>query len=348
MENNRTEISELGEFGFINRIKEKIKLKSDSVIKGIGDDAAVMDFGDKKTVISTDTLTEGVHFDLSYTPFKHLGYKAIVVNLSDIYAMNATPKAVTISLSFSNRFPIEVIDELYEGIILAAEVYGVDIIGGDTTSSIHGLTIGVTAIGVVNEEDIVYRNGAKENDLLVVSGDLGSAYIGLQILEREKSVFKENDKIQPDLDGNDYVLGRILKPEARKDIIELLQKMDVKPTSMIDISDGLASEIFHLSTQSEVGCSVYEEKIPIDPDTFLKAQDFGMASTIVALNGGEDYELLFTVKQSDFEKIKGNPHLSIIGHMTDKNAGVNLITRDGSSTPLTAQGWDAFLKNGKK
>jgi len=348
MENKRTEISELGEFGFINRIKEKITLKSDKVIKGIGDDAAVMDFGNKKTVISTDTLTEGVHFDLTYTPLKHLGYKSVVVNLSDIYAMNATPKAITISLSFSNRFPIEAIDELYEGFIHACERYNVDIIGGDTTSSVHGLTINITALGQANEEDLVYRNGAKENELLVVSGDLGSAYIGLQILEREKSVFKANDKIQPDLEGNDYVLERILKPEARKDVIELLQKMDVKPTSMIDISDGLASEIFHICTQSEVGCNVFEEKIPIDPNTFLKAQDFGMSSTVVALNGGEDYELLFTIKQSDFDKIKGNPNLTIIGHMTDKNAGVNLVTRDGSSTPLTAQGWDAFLKKGKK
>lgn len=340
----RTEFSDLGEFGFIERLKEKIKVKHSSVNKGIGDDAAVLDISNKKTVVSTDTLTEGVHFDLSYSPLKHLGYKAVVVNLSDIYAMNATPKYITVCLSFSNRFPVEAIDELYEGILLAAEIYGVDIVGGDTTSSLSGLTINVTAIGEANEEDIVYRDGAQENDLLVVSGDLGSAYIGLQILEREKLVFKENDKIQPDLEGNDYVLERILKPEARKDIIELLKKIEVKPTSMMDISDGLASEIFHISKQSNVGCSVYEDKLPIDPKTVLTAQDFNMSSTIVALNGGEDYELLFTVKQSDYEKIKGNPHLTVIGHMTDKNSGVNLITRDGGSTPLTAQGWDAFLK----
>jgi thiamine-monophosphate kinase len=341
---DRTEFSDLGEFGFIELLKEKIKTKHASVTKGIGDDAAVLDITSKKMVVSTDTLTEGVHFDLSYSPLKHLGYKAVVVNLSDIYAMNAIPKYITVALSFSNRFPVEAIDELYAGILLAAEAYDVDVVGGDTTSSLSGLTINITAIGEANEEDIVYRSGASDNDLLVVSGDLGSAYIGLQILEREKMVFKENDKIQPDLGGNDYVLERLLKPEARKDIIELLKKLDVKPTSMMDISDGLASEVFHICKQSNVGCNVYEDKLPIDPKTVLTAQDFNMSSTIVALNGGEDYELLFTVKQTDFEKIKANPHLSIIGHMTDKNSGVNLVTRDGSSTPLTAQGWDAFLK----
>ncbi len=344
MENNHTNISELGEFGFINRLTEKIKLTDKDVLKGIGDDAAVVDFGNKKTVITTDTLTEGVHFDVSYTPLKHLGYKAVVVNVSDIVAMNAQPKAITVALSFSSRYPVEAIDELYEGILLAANLYGVEVIGGDTTSSLSGLIINITAMGVADEKELVYRNGAKENDLLVVSGDLGSAYVGLQLLEREKQVFKANDKIQPDLEGNDYVLERILKPEARLDILELLKKMDVQPTSMIDISDGLASEIFHIATQSEVGCSIYEDKLPIDPQTVLTAQDFDMSPTIVALNGGEDYELLFTIKQSDFEKVKGNPHLSIIGHMTDKNSGVNLITRDGSSQPLTAQGWDAFLK----
>lgn len=344
MENNYTNIEELGEFGFIKRLQEKIKLTNKEVIKGIGDDAAVVDFGNKKTVISTDTLTEGVHFDISYTPLKHLGYKAVAVNLSDIFAMNAQPKAITVALSFSSKYPVEAIDELYDGILLACKLYGVEVIGGDTTTSISGLIINITAMGVAKEEDIVYRNGAKENDLLVVTGDLGSAYVGLQLLEREKQVFKANDKIQPDLEGNDYVLERILKPEARGDIIELLASMDVKPTSMIDISDGLASEIFHICTQSEVGCSVYEDKLPIDPQTVLTAQDFGMSPTIVALNGGEDYELLFTIKQSDFEKVKGNPHMSIIGHMTDKNTGVNLVTRDNSSQPLTAQGWDAFLK----
>jgi thiamine-monophosphate kinase len=344
MEKNHTNISELGEFGFIKRLQEKIKLTNKDVIKGIGDDAAVVDFGNKKTVITTDTLTEGVHFDISYTPLKHLGYKAVAVNLSDIFAMNAKPVAITVALSFSSRYPVEAIDELYEGILLACKLYGVEVIGGDTTTSISGLIINITAMGVANEEDIVYRNGAKENDLLVVTGDLGSAYVGLQLLEREKEVFKANDKIQPDLEGNDYVLERLLKPEARGDIIELLAKMEVKPTSMIDISDGLASEIFHICTQSEVGCAVYEDKLPIDPQTVLTAQDFGMSPTIVALNGGEDYELLFTIKQEDFEKVKGNPHMSVIGHMTDKNAGVNLVTRDNKSQPLTAQGWDAFLK----
>lgn len=348
MENKRTELSELGEFGFINRIKEKIQLTDDSILKGIGDDAAVVDFGNKKTVITTDTLTEGVHFDMSYTPLKHLGYKSVVVNISDLVAMNAQPKVITVSLSFSSRFPVEAIDELYEGILLASKLYGVEVIGGDTTSSLSGLIINITAMGVADEEEIVYRDGAKEHDLLVVTGDLGSAYVGLQLLEREKQVFKANDKIQPDLEGNDYVLERILKPEARLDILELLKKMEVKPTSMIDISDGLASEIFHICTQSEVGCSIYEEKLPIDPQTVLTAQDFNMSPTIVALNGGEDYELLFTIKQSDFEKVKGNPHMSVIGHITDKNAGVNLVTRDNSSTPLTAQGWDAFLKRDEK
>ncbi|MEN8928308.1 MAG: thiamine-phosphate kinase [Flavobacteriales bacterium] len=344
MENNHTNISELGEFGFIKRLTEKIKLTDKDIIKGIGDDAAVVDFGNKKTVITTDTLTEGVHFDMSYTPLKHLGYKAVVVNVSDIVAMNAQPKAITVALSFSSRFPVEAIDELYEGILLAAKLYGLEVIGGDTTSSLSGLIINITAMGVADEDELVYRNGAKENDLLVVTGDLGSAYVGLQLLEREKQVFKANDKIQPDLEGNDYVLERMLKPEARLDILELLKKMEVKPTSMIDISDGLASEIFHICTQSEVGCSVYEDKLPIDPETVMTAQEFNMSPTIVALNGGEDYELLFTIKQSDFEKVKGNPHMSIIGHMTDKNAGVNLITRDNASQPLTAQGWDAFLK----
>lgn len=348
MNTKRTEINELGEFGLIDRIKEKVSLKSTDVLRGIGDDAAVFTPGkNKKTVVSTDTLTEGVHFDLSYTPLKHLGYKAVMVNLSDIYAMNAQAKYITVAISFSNRFPVEAIDELYEGVLLACEIYGVDLIGGDTTSCISGLTINITAIGEADEDKLAYRNGAKENDLLVVTGDVGSAYMGLQILEREKTVFKANDKIQPDLDGFDYILERILKPEARKDIVTLLEKMDVTPTSMIDISDGLASEVIHICRESGVGVDIYEDKLPIDPKTVLTLQDFNLSATTVALNGGEDYELLFTVKQADYEKIKGNPHLTVIGHVKDKNSGFNLVTRDGKSTPLTAQGWDAFLKKGE-
>lgn len=340
----RTEIKELGEFGLIDRIKNKVQLKSNQVLKGIGDDAAVFSIDPtKKMVVSTDTLTEGVHFDLSYTPLKHLGYKAVVVNLSDIYAMNAHAKYITVSISFSNRFPVEAIDELYEGIFLACSLYQVDLIGGDTTSSQSGLTLNITAIGEVNEDKITYRDKASENDLIVVTGDVGSAYMGLQILEREKQVFKANESIQPDLDGYDYILERILKPEARKDIVELLEKMEVVPTSMIDVSDGLASELLHICSQSGVGCDVYENKLPVDPKTVLTLQEFNIPTTTVALNGGEDYELLFTIKQEDYEKVKGNPNLTVIGHITDKGSGINLITRDGKSTPLTAQGWDAFL-----
>ncbi len=344
MSTNRTEINQLGEFGLINRIREQVTLTSENIIKGIGDDAAVFTpTTGKKMVMSTDTLTEGVHFDLTYTPLKHLGYKAVMVNLSDIYAMNAEARYITASISFSNRFPVEAIDELYEGILLACKMYKVDLVGGDTTSSLSGLTIGITAVGEVDENKVTYRNGAKEGDLLVVSGDVGSAYIGLQLLEREKSVFKANDKIQPDLEGFDYVLERILKPEARKDIVKLLADMEVTPTSMIDVSDGLASEAIHICQESKLGVDIYEDKLPIDPKTVLTAQDFNLPATTIALSGGEDYELLFTVKQSDYEKVKGNPHLTVIGHMKDKGAGMNLVTRDGKSTPLTAQGWDAFL-----
>ncbi len=345
MNQKRTEIKDLGEFGLINRIREKVTLKSKDILKGIGDDAAVFSPSEnKKTIVCTDTLTEGVHFDLSYTPLKHLGYKAVVVNLSDVYAMNAQAKYITVSISFSNRFPVEAIDELYEGILLACEMYGVDLIGGDTTSSLSGLTINVTAIGEADEKKITYRGGAKENDLVVITGDVGSAYMGLQILEREKQVFKANDKIQPDLDGFDYILERILKPEARKDIIALLDKMEVVPTSMIDVSDGLASEIIHICKESKAGVDIYEDKLPIDPKTVLTVQDFNLPATTVALNGGEDYELLFTVNQSDYEKIKGNPHLTVIGYIKDENSGMNLVTRDRKSTPLTAQGWDAFIE----
>ena len=339
----RTELDSLGEFGLIKHLTEFVEIYNPSSLKGIGDDAAVIKYAnDMQTVVSTDMLVEGVHFDLTYMPMKHLGYKAITVNLSDICAMNATPKQVTVSIAASNRFSVEALEELYAGILFACQKYKVDLIGGDTTSSTSGLVISVTAIGEAVKENIVYRNGAKEKDLLCVSGDLGGAYMGLQMLEREKSVFKDNPKIQPDLDGNDYILERQLKPEPRVDVIDLLKSLNVLPTSMIDVSDGLASEIIHLSTQSEVGCELYEEKIPIDPQTFDRAREFNLDPTVCALSGGEDYELLFTVPMSDYDKIKNVPDFTIIGHMTAKSSGVNLVTKSGSSHPITAQGWNAF------
>ena len=341
----RTELDSLGEFGLIKHLTEFVEIYNPSSLKGIGDDAAVIKYAnDMQTVVSTDMLVEGVHFDLTYMPMKHLGYKAITVNLSDICAMNATPKQVTVSIAASNRFSVEALEELYAGILFACQKYKVDLIGGDTTSSTSGLVISVTAIGEAVKENIVYRNGAKEKDLLCVSGDLGGAYMGLQMLEREKSVFKDNPKIQPDLDGNDYILERQLKPEPRVDVIDLLKSLNVLPTSMIDVSDGLASEIIHLSTQSEVGCELYEEKIPIDPQTFDRAREFNLDPTVCALSGGEDYELLFTVPMSDYDKIKNVPDFTIIGHMTAKSSGVNLVTKSGSSHPITAQGWNAFGK----
>ncbi len=339
----RTELSSLGEFGLIERIASRIQLTQDSSVKGIGDDAAVIDPKGLHQVVTTDMLVEGVHFDLGYVPLKHLGYKAIVVNLSDVYAMNATPHQVTVAVALSNRFPVEAIDELYEGMAQACAHYGVDLVGGDTCSSASGLVIAVTAIGSAKKEDIVYRSGAKENDLLVVSGDLGGAYMGLQVLEREKAVFKETGA-QPDLAGHDYILERQLKPEARKDIIELLKKLDVKPTSMIDISDGLASEVLHLCRQSGIGAMVHDQKLPIDPTTYRTARDFNLDPSTCALNGGEDYELLFTVALADHDKIKANPHLTIIGHMCDAKEGTHLVNSQGGLHPLLAQGWDAFLK----
>jgi len=339
----RTELSSLGEFGLIKHITQFIELKNESSVKGVGDDAAIIDNKNKLTVVSTDMLVEGVHFDLAYAPLKHLGYKAVNVNVSDIYAMNATPKQITVSLALSNRFSVEALEELYSGIMLACHKHKVDIVGGDTTSSKSGLIISITAIGEASAEELVYRNGAKEGDLLCVTGDLGAAYVGLQLLEREKQIFMESPGVQPDLEGNDYILERQLKPEARKDIPVLLQKLEVKPTAMIDISDGLASETLHLCTQSETGCNLYEEKIPIDPLTYNVAREFNLDPTVCALSGGEDYELLFTIDQSDFPKIKANPDITVIGHMTSKKDGVNLITKGGSSTPLTAQGWDSLL-----
>lgn len=340
----RTSLSELGEFGLINHLTKNFKITNASTIKGVGDDAAVLEFNNKQILLTTDLLVEGVHFDLSYTPLKHLGYKAVMVNLSDVYAMNGMATQIVVSLAVSNRFPLEALEELYAGIELACKMYGVDLIGGDTTSSTKGLIINIAAVGEITKDAVVYRNTAKQNDLLVVTGDLGGAYLGLQVLEREKQVFKVNPNAQPDLTDYTYLIERQLKPEARKDIVKLLQDLDVKPTAMIDISDGLSSEIIHICTQSKVGCNLYEDKIPLDPQVIATCEEFNLNSTTVALSGGEDYELLFTISQEDFPKIKGNPNLTVIGHITEPSAGTNLITRAGQSIALTAQGWNA-LKN---
>lgn len=343
MTDKRTELETLGEFGLIDQITKGFTTHVSSTIKGVGDDAAVISISETEALlVSTDSLIEGVHFNLMYTPLKHLGYKAVMVNLSDIYAMNGKAEQITVSIAVSNRFPLEAIEELYAGIKMACDFYKVDLVGGDTTSSLSGLMISITVIGRAEKNNIVFRNGAKENDLLVVSGDLGAAYMGLQLLEREKEVYKSNPAIQPDLDGHDYLLERQLKPEARRDIVQLLAQMEVKPTAMIDISDGLASEIFHICKASEVGCTIYDEKIPIDGKTASTAIDFNIDPITTALNGGEDYELLFTVAQSDYEKILGNPNMSIIGHITDKTSGINLVDKQGVLIPLQAQGWKHF------
>ncbi|SIQ06688.1 thiamine-phosphate kinase [Maribacter ulvicola] len=341
-EQERTSLEKLGEFGLIEHLTKDFELTQKSTIKGIGDDAAVLDYKKSKTVLSTDLLIEGVHFDLAYMPLKHLGYKSIMVNLSDIYAMNATATQVTVSLAVSNRFPLEALEEFYAGVATACKTYNVDLVGGDTTSSKTGLMISVTAIGIANEEDIAYRSGAKPNDLLVVTGDLGAAYMGLQVLEREKEVFKVNPNSQPDLEPYSYIVERQLKPEARKDIPELLKQLEVHPTSMIDISDGLSSEILHLSKNSGLGIDLYEDKIPLDPTVISACEEFKMDSTLVALSGGEDYELLFTIDQKEFPKIKGNPNLTVIGHTTGKDEGAFLISRNNTKIPLTAQGWNSF------
>jgi thiamine-monophosphate kinase len=338
----RTPLSQLGEFGLIEHLTKNFNINQPSTLTGIGDDAAVLDFGTKKIVVSTDLLIEGVHFDLSYMPLKHLGYKAVVVNLSDIAAMNAKPTQITVSVAVSNRFPVEALEELFDGVTMATKAYNVDVIGGDTTSSQKGLIISITAIGEATQEEIVYRNGAKENDLLVVTGDLGAAYMGLQVLEREKQVFQVNPNNQPDLDGYTYLIERQLKPEARTDIKDLLHKLEVKPTSMIDISDGLSSEVMHICKQSNVGCNLFEEKIPVDPQFINVCEEFNIDSTTVAINGGEDYELLFTIAIEDFDKIKANPNFTVIGHITDAKEGNNLITRSNTKIPLKARGWDAM------
>ena len=338
----RTSLSQLGEFGLIDHLTKNFDVKNASTLKSIGDDGAVLDFGLKKVVVSTDLLIEGVHFDLAYMPLRHLGYKAVVVNVSDICAMNAKATQLTVSVAVSNRFPLEALEELFDGINHAAKFYNVDVIGGDTTSSQKGLIISITAIGEANEEEIVYRNGAKENDLLVVTGDLGSAYMGLQVLEREKQVFQVNPNNQPDLDAYTYLIERQLKPEARHDIKELLEKLELQPTSMIDISDGLSSEIIHICKQSKVGCNLYEEKIPVDPQFINVCEEFNIDSTTVAINGGEDYELLFTIKMEDFDKIKGNPNFTVIGHMVQESEGIHLISRANTKIPLKARGWNAL------
>jgi thiamine-monophosphate kinase len=336
-----TPLSKVGEFGLIDRIKKQVELKQKSTIKGIGDDAAVLSFEGKEMAVSTDILTEGVHFDLSYTPLKHLGYKAVVVNLSDIYAMNATPTQITVSIAVSSRFTLEAIDELYSGIFLACEKYGVDLVGGDTCSSKSGMTISITAIGYAEKGEIVYRNGARPNDLICVSGDLGAAFLGLQILEREKNVYLEAPGTQPDLEGYDYILERQLKPEARKDIIELFKEKGIKPTSMIDISDGLASEILHLANASDCGMKIFENKIPLDGLTMTTSEEFNISPITAAMNGGEDYELLFTLPIYDYEKIKNEALVSVIGHVMATPQRL-LIPSSGEEIEIKAQGWSAF------
>ena len=337
----RTEIATLGEFGLIRHLTENIKLRNDSSRYGIGDDAAVLSYpSEKQILVTTDLLMEGVHFDLIYVPLKHLGYKSAIVNFSDIYAMNGTPKQITVSLGISKRFSVEDMEELYAGIRLACEDYNVDIIGGDTTSSFTGLTISVTCIGEADKDKIVYRNGAKETDLICVTGDLGAAYMGLQLLEREKAVLKGDKGIQPDFSGKEYLLERQLKPEARRDIIRKLAEEGIQPTSMMDISDGLSSELLHICTQSKTGCRIYEEHIPIDYQTAVMAEEFNMNLTTCALNGGEDYELLFTVPITDHDKISEMEGIKLIGHITKPELGYALITRDGQEFELKAQGWN--------
>lgn len=340
----RTEIAELGEFGLIEHLTKNFEIQNASSIVSVGDDAAVIDHFGKQTVITNDLLVEGVHFDLMYTPLKHLGYKTVVVNVSDIYAMNATPTQIILGLAFSNRFSLEALDEFYEGVHAACDYYGVDLVGGDTTSSQKGFIISCTAIGEVAPDSYVKRSTAQKGDLICVSGDLGAAYLGLTLLEREKRIFLENPGVQPDLEGEKYIVGRILKPEARKDIIQFFADSGVRPTSMIDVSDGLSSEVLHLCKESGLGCWIYEDKIPIAEDTRQAAFKFNLDPTACALSGGEDYELLFTVRQDDYEKIAANTDISIIGYMAEAEAGSHIYTKGGNTFPITAQGWNAFNK----
>ena len=340
MSNERTEISSLGEFGLIEHLTRNIELQQASSIVGVGDDAAVIDHFGKQTVITTDLLLEGVHFDLMYTPLKHLGYKAAVVNFSDIYAMNAIPTQLLVSIGISNRFSVEAVSEIYEGIYAACHKYGVDLVGGDTSSSQKGLVLSVSAIGEVAPDAFVKRNTAQKGDLLCVSGDLGAAYVGLLFLEREKKIFLESPQVQPDLEGEQYVIGKLLKPEARKDIVTFLSDAGIKPTAMMDISDGLSSEILHICKQSQLGCVLYEEKIPVAEATRLAAYKFEIDPTACALSGGEDYELLFTLPAADYDKLVLNEQISVIGYMTEAEQGARIITKGGSTHPLTAQGWN--------
>ena len=340
MSNERTEIATLGEFGLIEHLTKNIELQNVSSILGVGDDAAVIDHFGKQTVVTTDLLIEGVHFDLAYTPLKHLGYKWVIVNLSDVYAMNAIPTQITLSLGISNRFSLESLDEFYEGVYAACSAYGVDLVGGDTTSSQKGFIISVTAIGEVTPEKFVKRSTAQKGDLLCVSGFLGSAYVGLLFLEREKKIYLESPGVQPDLEGESFVIGKLLKPEARKDIVEFFAKEEIIPTSMIDVSDGLSSEILHLCKESNLGCVLYEEKIPVAEEMKKAAFKFEIDPTACALSGGEDYELLFTISQSDYDKLILNEEISVIGYMTEVEQGANILTKGGGKHPITAQGWN--------
>ncbi|MCA6439031.1 MAG: thiamine-phosphate kinase [Sediminibacterium sp.] len=340
----RTEIAALGEFGLIEHLTKNIEIQNASTILGVGDDAAIIDHFGKQTVITTDLLLEGIHFDLMYTPLKHLGYKAVIVNLSDIYAMNAQPTQITISIGLSNRISVEALNEFYEGVYIACDKYGVDLIGGDTSSSLKGFVISVTAIGEVAPDQFVKRSTAQKGDLICVSGDVGGAYLGLTLMEREKKIYQENPQIQPDLENESYIVGRLLKPEARKDIIEFFEKNKIIPTSMMDISDGISSEVLHLCKASELGCRIYEEKLPLNESTRKAAFKFGLDPTVCALNGGEDYELIFTLKQEDHEKIVLNEEISVIGYMTDIQEGRKLLTKGGNQFDITAQGWNAFKK----
>jgi thiamine-monophosphate kinase len=337
-----TDLSELGEFGLIQRLTDKIELKNPESIKGVGDDATVLEYKNEQIVVTNDLLIEGVHFNLAYTPLKHLGYKSVIVNISDILAMNAIPRQILVSFAVSNRFGVEALDELYLGIKIACDEYGVDLVGGDTSSSPRGLFLSITAIGSQKKEEIVYRKGAQENDILCVTGNLGAAYIGLQLLERENEVFKVDPNIQPSLIGNDYILQRQLRPQARLDIIRFFKEQQIIPTSMIDISDGLSSEIMHLCLNSGLGCKIFEDKIPIADETVQMADEFGIEPLVCALSGGEDYELLFSIKPADFKKIEKNQEIIAIGHFTPVNSGIKLITKSGNFIDLSNQGWKAF------
>ena len=346
MDNNKkaTPISSLGEFGLIDHLTRSIKIKNPETIKGIGDDAAVLDYRDKQVVVTTDLLVEGIHFNLMYVPMKHLGYKAVMSNLSDVFAMNAQPRQITVSLAISSKFSVEALDDLYAGIYMACEKYGIDLIGGDTTSSLTGLVISITALGEIGKGEAVYRSGAKPNDLICVSGDLGGAYMGLQLLERENEVFKISPNVQPQLEGYDYILERQLKPEARGDVINALKTLGIVPTAMIDISDGLSSDLLHICKESKAGCRIYEEKIPLDFQTKRFAEELSINPLVAALNGGEDYELLFTIPLADHDKIKNDPDITVIGHITAESEGARLVTGLGSEIPLQAQGWNPLKK----